>query len=241
MKRTAFVSGAGRRVGRAVALELAKTGFEVALHYRNSKAAVEEVSRQCEQAGGTAWCIQGDLASLDDVQRIGEALNNRWEHLDILVNNASLFEPVPFGEITAHQWDEMMAVNVRAPFLLSRDALPLLRAANGLVVHMCDIGGDRPMPGYAHYSVSKSAIIGLVKSMAVELGPDVRCVGISPGHVVWPEDWDEAFREKMLERIALKRVGRAKDVGTLIHFLWKDGTYIHGDVIAVDGGLGAHY
>ena len=241
MKRTALVTGAGKRVGRAVALELAQAGFQVALHYRNSKTAVEDVAALCEKAGGSAWCVQGDLASLDDVQRIGAELRGRWDRLDILVNNASLFEPVPFSEITSEQWDEMMAVNVRAPFLLSRDALPLLQNASGLVVHMCDIGGDRPMPGYAHYSVSKSALIGLVKSMAVELGPHVRCVGISPGHVVWPEDWDASIRDKMLERIALKRVGRAEDVGKLIHFLWKDGTYIHGDVIAIDGGLAAHY
>ena len=199
------------------------------------------MAEECRALGAEAFTVQGDLASTEAVQNMATAVETHWGALNVLVNNASLFEPVAFGDITVAQWDEMLAVNLRAPFLLSQGCLSMLKASSGLVVHMCDIGGDRPMPGYAHYSVSKSALIGLVKAMTVELGPEVRTVGISPGHVVWPEDWSEAFRREMLNRIPLNRVGTADGVGKLVRFLFREGCYINGDVIAVDGGLAAQY
>ena len=241
MRPKALVTGAARRVGRAVVLELSRSGFDVAIHYRSSESEARKVAQECAALGADAFTIQADLGTVSDVRKMADAVVNRWGALDVLVNNASLFEPVPFQEITEAQWDEMFAVNLRAPFVLSQSCMGLLKASSGLVVHLCDIGGDRPMPGYAHYSVSKSALIGLVKAMAVELGPEVRTVGISPGHVVWPEDWSDEYRQEMLGRIPLNRVGKAEDVGKLVRFLFQEGCYINGDVIAVDGGLAAQY
>ena len=241
MTPTALVTGAARRVGRAIAIELASKGFDVGVHYRSSQQEAESTADACRKVGGRAWTVQGDLGNIDDVVQMATMMKKRSSRLDILVNNASLFHPQPFENITNEEWDRMLTVNLKAPFVLSRECMPALRAAKGLVVHMCDIGGERPMPGYAHYSVSKSALIGLVKAMAVELGADVRTVGISPGHVVWPEDWDEAFRAAMLERIPQNRVGSVDDVAKLVGFLYANGGYINGDVIALDGGLGSHY
>ena len=116
MTGTALVTGAAKRVGRAVALELARNGFDVAVHYRSSREAAEAVVQACEKEGGSAWTVQCDLALETDILKMMEQVRDRWNQLDILVNNASLFEPVPFEQISTRQWDEMLAVNLRAPF-----------------------------------------------------------------------------------------------------------------------------
>jgi len=242
MNKTALVTGAGRRVGRAVSLELARNGFDVALHFRNSRSEVESLAAECKTLGSDAWCVAGDLADEHDVGMLGQQVGERWSSLDILVNNASTYSPEPFGEITNEAWNRMMMVNLTAPFILARDLLSPLRSGDGgLVVNMCDIGGDRPFPGYAHYSVSKAGLIMLVKAMAVELGPLIRAVGISPGHVIWPEAWDESSCETMAEQIPLSRVGTPQDVADLVRFLALEGHYINGTVVNVDGGLSARY
>lgn len=242
MARTALVTGAGKRVGRAIALELAHSGFDLALHYRSSREAVEEVAAACHALGVKAWLVQADLALVSDCTRLCAQVSARWERLDLLVNNASLFEPVPFEQIDLQAWETMQAVNLRAPFLLCQGLLPALRASEGgLVVHLCDIGAERPVSGYAHYSVSKAGLAMLVKAMAVELAPQVRTVGISPGHVVWPPAYSEAVREQLARRIPMKRVGTAEDIARLVRFLALEAPYVNGAIVPVDGGLGVRY
>jgi len=247
MRRRALVTGGAARVGRATALELAEHGFDIAVHYRSSREPAEAVAAACREAGAEAFLVQGDLADPAAIEAIAEAVGARWAHLDLLVNNASLFAPTPFEAITLSAWEQMQAVNLRAPFLLSQALLPKLRAAAGqeaesaLVVHMCDIGAENPLVGYTHYSVSKAGLVMLVKAMAVELAPAVRAVGISPGHVVWPESYDEDTRRKLTRRIPMGRVGTAEDVARLIRFLALEAPYVNGAVIPVDGGLGVRY
>jgi pteridine reductase len=241
MRPTALVTGAAKRVGRAIALELGRAGLDVGVHYRSSQDAAEEVVAEIEAAGGQAFSVQADLSLASEIGALVDTVKRRWQHLDLLVHNASTFEPVPFEQITTAKFDEMMAVNVRAPFILSRECTSLLREKGGLVVHMCDIGGERPMSGYAHYSVSKSAMSGLVKAMAVELGPTIRSVGIAPGQVMWPPNWDASYRKKMTDRIPMGRVGKPEDVARLVRFLLEEGTYINGEIITLDGGLSARY
>jgi pteridine reductase len=240
MRRTALVTGAAVRVGRAVSLELARNGFDVALHYRSSKAAAEDAAAACRDAGGDAWTVGADLAEPEEIHQVVSAVKDRWDRLDVLVNNASLFQPLAFEKIDVESWDRVQAVNVRAPFLLSQGLLGPLTEAKGLVVHLCDIGADRPVRGYAHYSVSKAALVMLVKAMAVELAP-VRTLGISPGQVAWPPDYSAEKRAKLAARIPLGRVGAPEDVARLVRFAALDGGYLNGEVIAVDGGLSARY
>jgi pteridine reductase len=248
----ALVTGAGIRIGRATAIELASRGFEVAVHYHRSSGPAEEVVAACRAAGGEAFAVSADLGTSDGVRSLVDAIRDRWDSLHVLVNNASIFEPVPFAEITPDAWDRMLFVNLGAPFALSQGLLPLLAAADasglgapegqgGLVVHLCDIGADRPVSGYAHYSVSKAGLVMLVKAMAVELAPRVRTVGVSPGQVVWPEWYDEELREKLRKRIPMARAGEAEDVARLIRFLATEAHYLNGVVIPVDGGLACRY
>jgi pteridine reductase len=251
MKR-ALVTGAARRVGRAIAVELARSGFEVGIHHRGSAEDAAETVRLCTEAGGAAWLVQADLGSVDGCRVVVDAVTARWDGLDLLVNNASAFDPCAFEAISVDAWERMMALHARAPFLLSQGLLPLLRARPsiargaapgeaGLVVHLVDIGADRPVAGYAHYSVSKAALLMLVKAMAVELAPSVRTVGVSPGQVAWPEDYPTALRDRITSRIPMRRVGTPDDIASLVRFLAMEAPYLNGVVVDVDGGLGVRY
>lgn len=248
----AVVTGAGARVGRAIAVELARSGFDVAVHYRSSRGPADEVVDACRALGADAWAVAADLGTVDGCRALVDAVAARWDALHLLVNNASEFEPVPFEQITVEQWEAMLAVNLRAPWLLSQGLLPRLRAASaadvggpadqgGVVVHLCDIGADRPVNGYAHYSVSKAGLVMLVKAMAVELAPRVRTLGISPGQVAWPEWYEPEKRERIERRIPMRRVGAPEDVARLVRFLTTEAHYLNGAIIPVDGGLHARY
>lgn len=248
----ALVTGAARRVGRATAVELARCGFEVAVHHRASTQEALETVRLCEAAGGKAWAVQADLESVEGCRELVEAVRDRWDALHVLVHNASTFEPCSFDGITLEAWERMMAVHARAPFLLTQGLLDRLRAARscaagaepgegGLVVCMLDIGAERPVSGYAHYSVSKAALLMLMRALAVELAPAVRCVGVSPGQVAWPEGYGEPLREAIRKRIPMRRVGAPEDVARLIRFIALESPYLNGIVVDVDGGLAVRY
>ena len=248
----ALVTGGGLRIGRAIALEMAASGFDVAVHYNRSSRPAEEVVAACEARGVEAFAVGADLSTVEGCDALASAVRERFDDLHLLVNCASAFEPVPFEELTVEAWDAMLAVNLRAPFLISRALLPLLRAAEatklggpegqgGVVVHLCDIGAERPVSGYAHYSVSKAGLVMLVKAMAVELAPRVRTIGVSPGQVMWPDAYDDERRQRLERRIPMRRAGSAEDVARLIRFVATEGHYLNGDVIPVDGGLSCRY
>lgn len=249
--RRAVVTGAGGRVGQATAVELARAGFTVALHHRSSAEGARETLARCREAGGDGWLVQADLGTVEGCAALVAAVTARWDGLEVLVNNASIFAPRPFAETDLAHWDAMLDVNLRAPFLVSQGLLPLLRAAQGadgaapgeagLVVHLCDIGADRPVSGHTAYSVSKAGLVMLVKAMAVELAPAVRTVGISPGQVAWPEDYDDALRERLARRIPQGRVGTPEDVARLVRFVALEAPYLNGTIIPVDGGLACRY
>lgn len=249
MRRTALVTGASHRVGRAIALELASSGFDVAVHYHSSADGAHEVVAECEARGVRAFAVQGDLVQPDQTRAVAAAVAERFARLSLLVNNASIFVPEPFESTSLDQLRRMMAIHVEAPLLLSQGLLPQLRAAaqadpdlgTSLVCNLCDIAAERPFKGYTAYSTSKAALVMLVRSMAVELGPLVRTVGIAPGHVAWPPDYSQATRDRMLARIPQGRVGTPHEAARLVRFLCLEGTYINGDVVRIDGGLSSRY
>jgi len=252
MRPRAVVTGAAIRVGRGIALELAQAGFDLALHYRSSAGPAEEVAEACRALGARVWVHRADLGTVEGCAALVAAVQGHWAGLEVLVNNASAFDPVPFEAITVDQWEAMQGINLRAPFLLSQGLLPQLRAGeparlgapdsqHGVVVHLCDIGAERPVSGYAHYSASKAGLVMLVKAMAVELAPAIRTVGVSPGQVAWPEDYDDAKRDRLRRRIPLQRVGSPDDIARLVRFLALEGHYLNGVVVPVDGGLSKRY
>jgi len=241
MRPRALVTGGGIRVGRAIALELAGAGHDVAIHYRHNDKAARAVAEEAAALGVDSFVVGADLQEVAGCTAVVDRIKERWDTLSVLVNNASIFAPAPFAELALADWERMQAINLRAPFLLSQGLLPLLQAARGTVVHMCDIGADRPVSGYTHYSVSKAGLVMLVKAMAVELAPAVRTVGISPGQVAWPDDYDEDKRRRLSQRIPMGAAGAPRDVATLIRFLVTEATYLNGVVVPVDGGLSVRY
>ncbi|MEQ1501910.1 MAG: SDR family oxidoreductase [Myxococcota bacterium] len=252
MRPRALVTGAAARVGRAIALELARTGFDVAIHHRSRPDEAEATLAACRALGADGFVVGADLGAVDGCDAVVAAVTDRWSSLSVLVNNASVFYPVPFDAIDAAEWDRVLAVNLRAPFLLARGLLPALRAADpallgapadqhGVVVQVVDIGAERPVAGHAHYSVSKAGLAMLVKAMAVELAPAVRTVGVSPGQVAWPDSYDAELRARLARRIPVGRVGTPEDVATVVRFLATEAHYVNGAIVPIDGGLGARY
>ena len=246
MKR-ALVTGAGIRVGRAIAIELGRHGFHVLVHYNRSEAPAQTVVSEVEAAGGRAEAVQGDLSSVAGCQALVEAVTARFDGLELLVNNASVFEPRAFEETDLAHWDAMDFVNLRAPFLLAHGLLSHLRNGtlsernHGCIVNMCDIGAERPIRGYTAYSVSKAGLVMLTRSLAIELAPAVRVVGVAPGQVAWPEDYSEAKRAGLRKRIPMGDAGTPQDVASLVRFLALEGQYLNAVIVPVDGGLHARY
>lgn len=242
MRPRALVTGSARRVGRAILLELARSGFDVLVHCHASVDEAEEVAGEARRLGAEAGVVAADLAAVEGCEKLVRAVGERWDRLEVLVNNASVFEPRPLEAIDLEHWEWMQAVNSRAPFLLSRDLLPRLRGADRLdagpaIVNLCDVGLRGALANYLAYSVSKVGIEMLTKTLALELAPEIRTMGVAPGQVVWPEDYDEAKRARLAARIPMKRVGTPEDVARTVRFLVIEGAYLNGAIVPVDGGL----
>jgi len=248
----ALVTGAARRVGAAIAVELARSGFDVGVHFRGSADEARDTVADCEAHGAEVLLVQADLATVEGCRHVVTTVGDRWDSLHLLVNNASVFPSADFDEIDLEAWQTVQDINLRAPFLLAQGLLPRLRAADGtalgapaeqhgVVIHMVDIGADRPVSRHAHYSVSKAGIAMLVKAMAVELAPAVRTCGVSPGQVAWPEHYDDDKRAKLTRRIPMQRVGTPEEVARLVRFLAVEAHYLNGVIVPIDGGLHQRY
>ena len=234
---TALVTGAGIRVGRAIALALARAGYTLALHANASRDAVLEVQREIESAGGKATVHLADLSQVSEVKRLAREVMDAHPDLDVFVNSAALFEKVPFRDVNEEQVARMRQVNLDAPFFLTQALLPALeRGEGGLVVNITDILGERSPPGFAHYAITKAALLHLTRALAVELAPKVRVNALSPGTVLFPPDYDEAQRKSVLRRVPLGREGEPDDVARAVVFLAKEAPYVTGQVLALDGG-----
>ncbi len=231
----ALVTGAGVRLGRAMAVALAEDGFDLVLHYRRSKDPVQVTARMCAAHGATAQVVQGDLGEVEDCLAVASSAGA----VDVLVNSAALYSPRAVEDITPAQWAQMLDVNTRAPFLLTQALLPGLRASNrpggGCVVMLGDIGGQRPTPGYAHYSVSKAGVLMLTQALALELAPQVRVNAINPGTVLAPEDLSTQALAQIRDSIPAGRFGSPDDIVGALRYL-VGAQYVTGQSINVDGG-----
>lgn len=233
--KLALVTGAGHRVGRALALGLARAGAHVAVHFHRSEADARETVEAIEGIGRMAVALRADLSDPGACAALVAAAAQRLEGLDVLVNSASLFESAPFDAITVEDWDRVQAVNVRAPFLLTRAAADLLRERRGLVVNIADLSGVQAWRLFAHHGVSKAALIHLTRVSARALAPEVRVNCIVPGTVLPPEDYTEEQVEQSVARTALGRLGSPEDVVEALLFLARS-DFATGSIVTVDGG-----
>ncbi len=236
--KSVLITGGAARIGARIARKLHQANMDIIIHYRRSdkraKALAEELNAGRADSAAT---VQGDLLENGVIERvIGEAaaFNDR---LDALINNASTFYPTAIGEVTEKQWNDLIGTNMKVPFFLSQAADPWLKQSRGCIVNLVDIHALRPKKGYLVYSIAKAANAMLVKSLALELGPEVRVNGVAPGVILWPEhDISDAEKEEVLSRIALQRPGDPDDIAETVSFLVTGADYITGQIIAVDGG-----
>jgi 3-oxoacyl-[acyl-carrier protein] reductase/pteridine reductase len=235
--KTALVTGAARRVGRALAWALAEAGADVAVTYRTSQAEAEELAARIAALGRRSAAFACDVRSEDSVLRTLSALKEEFGRLDLLVNNAAAFETAPLNQLSLAQWDTVFETNTRGPFLVARESLPLLKAARGRIVNIGSLGGLRPWATHGHYCASKAALHMLTQTMAKAFAPEVSVNCVAPGFVDLGEEHDQV-KEHFAARTPMRRNAQAEEIAAAVLFFATGPAFITGQILAVDGGLG---
>ncbi|OLB47972.1 MAG: hypothetical protein AUI08_12500 [Gemmatimonadetes bacterium 13_2_20CM_2_65_7] len=232
----ALVTGAGRRVGQAIAVGLARAGCDVAVHYHGSASGAEQTARAIRGAGKRAELLQADLNDPQAARGLADQAARVLKRLDVLVNSAAIMVRQPVEEVTPESWDATLDLNLRATFFVSQGAIPHLRRAKGKIVNIADLAGLEPWPAYVPHCVSKAGVVMLTKALARALAPDIAVNAVAPGAVLLPEDWDDQSREHIRETTPLNRLGTPADVVAAVRFLLADTDFATGTVLVVDGG-----
>lgn len=236
--KVALITGAAHRIGATTARTLHAAGANIVLHYRASAAGAEALQAELHASRpASVALVQGDLLDNTVLPRLVAEAHTVWGRLDILVNNASTFYPTPVGSVGEAEWDDLIGTNLKAPFFLAQAAAPHLKVQRGAIVNIVDIHAERPLKGHPVYSMAKAGLVMMTKSLACELGPEVRVNGVAPGAILWPEnEMDDATKEKILDRTFLKRQGNPQDIANAVLFLARDAHYTSGHILTVDGG-----
>jgi 3-oxoacyl-[acyl-carrier protein] reductase/pteridine reductase len=234
--KAALVTGGAKRIGRAIAVALARAGADVAITYRGSQAEAEETVRALGALGVEGLAVRADLVDAMSIRESVAAVVEEFGRLDIVVNNAGMFASVALESIKVEQWDEMFATNTRAPFLVAQAAYPHLKVAGGRIVNIGSLGGMHPWATHGHYCTSKAALHMLSQTMAKAWAPEVSVNCVAPGMIVQGEV-DEAYAE-FAERTPMRRNGTAEDVAAAVMFFATAPGFITGQLMLVDGGLG---
>jgi 3-oxoacyl-[acyl-carrier protein] reductase/pteridine reductase len=233
---TALVTGGARRIGRAIALQLAAAGANVAITYRESQPEAEQTVRELASIGVDAFAVRTGLTDAESIRQSVAAVIEEFGQLDILVNNAGIFEAAALEEITPEQWDRMFATNTRAPFLMAQAAYPHLRATSGRIINIGSLGGSHPWATHAHYCTSKAALHMLSQTMAKAWAPEVSVNCVAPGMIVQGEI--DPVYARFAEKTPMRRNGTPEDVAAAVLFFATGPHFITGQLLAVDGGLG---
>jgi len=239
--RWALVTGAAKRIGAVIARTLHAAGANVAIHYNRSATEAEQLAAELNhRRPKSAFTVGADMRDIAEVERMAaQVLERTGGRLDVLVNNASNFYPTPIGTITLEQWDDLFGSNLKAPLFLSQALVPALRAARGVIVNIVDVHSQRPLRDHPVYGPAKAGLAMLTRSLAKDLGPDVRVNGVSPGAILWPDEgqgMSDSLRAAIIKQTALKRAGEPEDIAAAVLFLVRDAPYVTGQIIAVDGG-----
>ena len=236
--KVVLVTGGAKRLGRAIALAAAKEGADVAITYRESAREARTVMGELARRGADALAVRCDVTDEMSVRETVREVARVLGGIDVLVNNAANYETAEFEKLTVAQWDAIFASNARGPFLVSREALPYLRKRRGRIVNMGSLGGLRPWATHAHYCSSKAAVHMLTKVMAKALAPEVAVNAVAPGMIDLGEKAAASFMRRMARQTPMRRNGTAADIVAAVMFFATAPSFITGQVLAVDGGLG---
>lgn len=239
-EKVVLITGGAKRVGAAICRLLHERGALLMIHYRNSSGEARALQSELNlKRPKSVAIIQGDLHNLHKLTGLVHGTIAHFGRLDVLINNASNYYPTELGEISEEHWDDLIGINLKAPLFLSQAAAVELAKHQGCIVNITDMHVERPKKGYVVYSAAKAGLVTLTRSLAHELGPEVRVNAVAPGPVLWPEDnpqFDEVYRQRVISQTLLKRVGEPEDVAKAVRFLIEDAPFITGQTIAVDGG-----
>ncbi len=239
--KVALITGGAHRLGAAIARGFHAQGMRLVIHYLSSEARARALQQELHAARpDSVMLVRGDLNHSEKLLKnlVFETVES-FGRLDVLVNNAARFYPTPVGEASEEQWNDIVGTNLKAPFFLSQIAAPHLRKTGGCILNIADIYGDRPLGKHPIYSIAKAGLIMLTKTLARELGPEVRVNAIAPGAILWPETGlDDMSKQRVVSRTPLKRSGDPEDIARTALFLVRDAGFITGQVLGVDGGRG---
>jgi len=236
--KAALVTGGARRIGREIALQLATAGAEVTVTYRTSRQEAEETIKAIKDLGRLAIAVECDVRSEDSVRDAVVAAVNFHGHLDVLVNNAAVYQSVPLDQLTLEQWDTVFETNARGPFLMARQAIEYLRKSQGRIINIGSLGGLRPWAGHAHYCSSKAALHMLTQAMAKAFAPEVAVNCVAPGWIDLGEEESRSDADRFASKTPMKRNGTARDIADAVVFFASATSFVTGQILAVDGGLG---
>jgi NAD(P)-dependent dehydrogenase (short-subunit alcohol dehydrogenase family) len=235
--KVALVTGAARRVGKAIALALADRGAHVVITYHNSGAEALTTLGEIEARGVQGLALQGNITRRGDVDSMVRQVIARFGRIDILVNNASNYYKTPFATLTEEQWDDLVDTNLKGTFLMcKRVGDEMLKAGAGKIINLADWAGFRPYKDYLPYCVAKAGVIALTTALAKTLAPEIQVNAIAPGPVLLPEDFSNTLRQAVVQATPLKRIGTPDDIAQAVVFLVEGSDFITGAVIPVDGG-----
>ena len=233
--RVALVTGGARRVGAAIARALGAKGMDVAVHYGSSATEARQVVTDLRELGVAAESFGANLREVEAARSLAGRVVAHFGRLDVVVNSAANMIEGAVESVTPEVWDEVFALNLRAPFFVTQGAIPALRASKGKVVNIADLAGLEPWPKYVAHCTSKAGVVMLTKSLARALAPDITVNAVAPGAVLLPDGWDDAARKHFAETTPLKRLGSAEDVAQAVIYLL-EADYVTGEIIVVDGG-----
>jgi 3-oxoacyl-[acyl-carrier protein] reductase/pteridine reductase len=237
-RQSALVTGGARRIGRAIALALSAAGADVAITYRTSADDAVETVDAIEQLGRRGFAVECNVRSESSVRDAVAAAVARHGRLDVLVNNAGVYESAPLDQISIAQWDAIFETNTRGPFLVAREALPHLLAARGRIINIGSLGGIRPWAAHAHYCASKAALHMLTQALARAWAPEVAVNCVAPGWIEMEEEKGSTEADRFAGKTPLERNGTSDDVARAVLYLATNASFITGQILTVDGGLG---
>lgn len=233
----ALVTGGARRVGRSIALALARRGAHVAFTYRTSRREAESLIRELTALGGKSLAVKADTGRAADAKAAVRAVVKTFGRIDVLVNNAAAYPRTPWASLDEKAWDGVLATNLKGPFLFAKAAGDrMLKQGSGKIVNIADWAGERPYKHYLPYCVSKAGIIAMTKALALELAPTVQVNAVAPGPVLLPEGTSAGFKKAVIAATPLRRIGSPEDVANAVVFLIEGSDFITGALLPVDGG-----
>lgn len=236
--KTVLVTGAARRLGKAIALAMADAGAQVALTYLSSADEAERTLAEIRSKGVKGLAVECDVRQEESVRGAVNSVLKEFGGLDVLVNNAGMFVNSAFEQITVDEWDEVFATNVRGPFLMSKHSVPALRRSQGRIVHLGSLGGERPWPTHAHYCSSKAALHMLTQVMARALAPEISVNCVAPGTIDAKDGHDDrVFMERVAGHTPMRRNGTVEEVASAVMYFATASRFITGQIVNVDGGL----